>query len=157
MVTALFVGRFQPFHKGHLHAIKTILKDFNKVIIVIGSTNIEDEKNPFSTKERIRMIKGSLEKFRNKIKVITIPDVHNDILWTKMIIDRIKFDIVVTGNGHVRRCFERFGVPVERPDFLEKRKYNGTRIRKLIYKGKGWEGLVPPNVRRIIKADAQKG
>ena len=36
-MTALFIGRFQPFHKGHLAAIKWILKKEGKIFIVIGS------------------------------------------------------------------------------------------------------------------------
>ena len=35
--TGLYVGRFQPFHLGHLEAIKHILKKVDTVIIAIGS------------------------------------------------------------------------------------------------------------------------
>ena len=44
--TALIVGRFQPFHKGHLFLIKKALEKANKIIIGIGSANIIDENNP---------------------------------------------------------------------------------------------------------------
>ncbi|MEM3766696.1 MAG: adenylyltransferase/cytidyltransferase family protein, partial [Candidatus Bathyarchaeia archaeon] len=29
----LFVGRFQPFHKGHLHVIKEILSEVDELVI----------------------------------------------------------------------------------------------------------------------------
>ena len=50
---ALFIGRFQPFHKGHLSAVKWIAARSSKVIIAIGSAEKENEpKNTFSEKER---------------------------------------------------------------------------------------------------------
>ncbi len=33
----LYVGRFQPFHLGHLDAIKYALKEVDELVIVIGS------------------------------------------------------------------------------------------------------------------------
>ncbi|MEM2947357.1 MAG: adenylyltransferase/cytidyltransferase family protein, partial [Candidatus Bathyarchaeia archaeon] len=33
----LFVGRFQPFHKGHLSVIEDILKEVDELVIVVGS------------------------------------------------------------------------------------------------------------------------
>ncbi|MFB0514560.1 MAG: adenylyltransferase/cytidyltransferase family protein, partial [Candidatus Bathyarchaeia archaeon] len=33
----LFVGRFQPIHKGHVKAISDILKQVDELVIVIGS------------------------------------------------------------------------------------------------------------------------
>jgi len=41
---ALFIGKFQPFHKGHLFALRQVLKKFDKVIIGIGSINVLNEK-----------------------------------------------------------------------------------------------------------------
>jgi len=35
----LFVGRFQPFHKGHLRAVKDILGKVDELVIVVGSLN----------------------------------------------------------------------------------------------------------------------
>jgi nicotinamide-nucleotide adenylyltransferase len=33
----LLIGRFQPFHKGHLQVVKTIARDCDDIIIGIGS------------------------------------------------------------------------------------------------------------------------
>ena len=35
MSTAVYIGRFQPFHRGHLHVIEEALKDerINKLIV----------------------------------------------------------------------------------------------------------------------------
>ena len=34
---AALIGRFQPFHNGHLYAIKYILSEFDEVAIVIAA------------------------------------------------------------------------------------------------------------------------
>ncbi|MEM2803284.1 MAG: adenylyltransferase/cytidyltransferase family protein, partial [Nitrososphaerota archaeon] len=32
---AVFIGRFQPFHLGHLEAVKQILQECNELIIAV--------------------------------------------------------------------------------------------------------------------------
>jgi cytidyltransferase-like protein len=56
---AIFVGRFQPFHKGHLKAIRWILKREKEIFIVIGSS-----QESF-TKIRKRIKKG--EKWKHSV------------------------------------------------------------------------------------------
>ncbi|MDF2956278.1 MAG: Nicotinamide mononucleotide adenylyltransferase, partial [Candidatus Alkanophagales archaeon MCA70_species_2] len=34
---ALYIGRFQPYHKGHHFVIKEIASQFDEIVIVIGS------------------------------------------------------------------------------------------------------------------------
>ena len=54
---ALIVGRFQPFHKGHLFLIKKALEKANKTIIGIGSSNIIDENNPIDLRREKKLSK----------------------------------------------------------------------------------------------------
>jgi len=54
---ALFIGRFQPFHKGHLLFLKSIYTQYDKIIIGIGSSQYSNSlDNPFSYDERKMMI-----------------------------------------------------------------------------------------------------
>ena len=55
---ALIVGRFQPFHKGHLFLIKKALTLADKVVIGIGSANIIDVNNPIDFETRKKIIRG---------------------------------------------------------------------------------------------------
>jgi len=70
-MSAIFVGRFQPFHKGHLEAIKWILKREKEILIFIGSLQESWQKdNPFSFFERKEMVEKALfseniKNFRN--------------------------------------------------------------------------------------------
>lgn len=60
--TAVYIGRFQPFHMGHLQIVKTALQECNNLIILIGSANRHASvKNPFTVSQRRDMILRSLE------------------------------------------------------------------------------------------------
>jgi bifunctional NMN adenylyltransferase/nudix hydrolase len=59
---SVFIGRFQPFHKGHLFNIQEALSISNKLILVIGSANrARTIKNPFTFDERKTMIYSDLK------------------------------------------------------------------------------------------------
>ena len=56
------IGRFQPFHLGHLEAIKFALSKVEHLHLGIGSSNKNHEKrNPFTADERKKMILSSLD------------------------------------------------------------------------------------------------
>lgn len=149
--TALFVARLQPFHKGHLHAIKSIIRKYGKIVIAIGSAQeSRTRRNPFSFGERKAMIRSVLENNRISAKIIGVRDFYNDAKWAKAIRRKCKFDVVITGNAWTRRCFKE-KYPVTAPDLLQPKKYSSTRIRKLMAKGKEWKRLVPKQVYDCIK------
>lgn len=57
----VYIGRFEPFHDGHLNTLKIALEKANKIIIVIGSANsAPTPKNPWSARERQDMIVQSM-------------------------------------------------------------------------------------------------
>ncbi len=151
MKTALFVGRFQPFHIGHLKVIEWILKKYDKVIIVIGSSDkSKTDNDPFTAEERKKMISKTLGTENiEKYEIIEIPDVHDDGAWVKCILEKAKFDTVFSTNSWVKRCFEIFNISVEKhPKFGN---ISASGIRKRMREGKEWEHLVPKDVAKIIK------
>ena len=53
---AIFVGRYQPYHYGHIELIKQKLNQGIPALIMVR--NIEpDERNPFTTEQTVSMIK----------------------------------------------------------------------------------------------------
>jgi bifunctional NMN adenylyltransferase/nudix hydrolase len=57
----VFVGRFQPFHRGHQDVVQTALKHGRHLLILVGSANsARTPRNPFSYDERQRMIVDSI-------------------------------------------------------------------------------------------------
>jgi nicotinamide-nucleotide adenylyltransferase len=154
MGTALFVGRFQPFHKGHLLAVKGILKTNERVVILIGSAHEHDtSENPFTVEERIEMIRLSLqsEGIRN-FEITSLKDFNDDELWTTAIMKAIDFDAVYSCNPWTLRCFRKVKKVVRRHRLYHPRKYSGTEIRKRIRHGKDWKELVPPAVYDFIRS-----
>ena len=149
MVTALFVGRFQPFHKGHEHTIKSLLKRFDKVIIAVGSTNKTGSDNPFSFAQRKRMIDAVLKRYKKRYRIIEVPDFRSDRQWARYVTRKVRFDTVVTRNAWTSGCFS--GHDIIRQEPFRPKTYNATRIRKLIANGRDWEKYVPKPVVAVIK------
>lgn len=59
--TAVFIGRFQPFHNSHLEIVQQGLEIADNVIVVIGSARSSVSfKNPFIYDERKAMIQDTL-------------------------------------------------------------------------------------------------
>jgi nicotinamide-nucleotide adenylyltransferase len=58
--TGLLLGRFQPFHNGHLFALRLILRENDRAVVVIGSAQAShDSENPFSAGERYDIIRAT--------------------------------------------------------------------------------------------------
>lgn len=155
---AVFVGRFQPFHKGHLSAILALLKKY-RVIICIGSAQASrTDKNPFTALERERMIRASLREASVRgIRIIKLKDSHSDKKWAKTLVRKTgRIHAVATGNSLVSGSLT--GAKI----ITIKKKYNisATEIRALMRAGKSWEKLVSaaevPILRKIY-VNPQRG
>lgn len=82
---AVFIGRFNPFHLGHLQILKKALSIADKVVVVLGSHNrATNIKNPWSSNERIQMIASCLTPEEDKrVSFCLLKDyLYNDTLWT---------------------------------------------------------------------------
>lgn len=81
---AVFIGRFQPFHLGHLEVIKQGLKQANHVVVLVGSARSPRcHRNPFTFSERKEMIRSSfLGTDRERVIVLPLDDAaYNDAQW----------------------------------------------------------------------------
>lgn len=58
---AVYIGRFQPLHLGHLHAIKMGMTHADHVLVLMGDTGgPRSIKNPWTFEERKQMLQRSL-------------------------------------------------------------------------------------------------
>ena len=147
------IGRFQPFHLGHLEAIKFGLSKVEHLHIGIGSSNKSHEKrNPFTADERKKMILSSIdEELSKKISIHYIPDVDDHSKWTQLV-DQIipEYDIVFSNDDFTHELYEKRDksiVPVE----LESRSdLSGTNIRNLILNDQDWKKFVPTGTIEVL-------
>jgi cytidyltransferase-like protein len=75
--TALFVGRYQPFHDGHKALIEEGLRRVGQVCIAVRDTHGTDEKNPFdfhAVKQRIEVV---LAPYRGRVLIVRVPNITN--------------------------------------------------------------------------------
>jgi nicotinamide-nucleotide adenylyltransferase len=152
----LYIGRFQPFHRGHLGAIKDILREVDELVIVIGSAQYSHRlNNPFTAGERMVMIRRALEEAGlayTRFWVVPVPDVHLHMLWVSAVEGYTpRFDVVYSNEPLTRRLFIEAGYEVKAIRFHERKLYSSTEIRKRMLEDKSWEELVPKSVAAFIK------
>ena len=149
----LLIGRFQPFHLGHLDAVLFGLSRVENLFICIGSSNKSNEsRNPFSAKERREMIASSIEpSMTDRIKIFDIPDVGDHERWTFEIDKTVpKYDVVFSNDEFTKTLFEKRGMNVIPVVLKDREKFSGTSIRQLIVDGKNWQDLVPYGTKKVL-------
>lgn len=102
---AVFIGRFQPFHNGHLNVVKKAIdsKKYTQLIFVIGSSNqIRTPKNPFTFEERkeiiLDVIKSEFKENEIIVNFVESDDfLYNDFKWSIRIVEGIK-NVAISNN-----------------------------------------------------------
>jgi nicotinamide-nucleotide adenylyltransferase len=152
-MNGLLIGRFQPFHLGHLDAVLFGLARVDKLFLGIGSSNKSNEKkNPFSAGERREMILSSIEpSIANRIKIFDIPDVNDHEKWTLEIDQTVpKYDVVFSNDDFTKNLFEIRQINVIQVILKDREKFSGTNVRQLILDDENWQDLVPEGTRKVL-------
>ncbi|MFQ5782801.1 MAG: nicotinamide-nucleotide adenylyltransferase [Nitrosopumilus sp.] len=152
-MNGLMIGRFQPFHLGHLEALRFALSKVDKLWVGLGSSNKSPEKNnPFSAEERKEMILSSIDdSIKEKISIYSIPDLDNHAKWIENI-DTIvpKFDIVFSNDELTNHLYSKRDIQVIPIPFLKRDVLSGTNIRDLIISDQKWDDLVPEGTKNFL-------
>lgn len=153
------VGRFQPFHLGHMSALRFALGAADRLWIGIGSSNRPPEAaNPFTAAERREMILSSVDAgTAARIVIYDIPDVANHVRWLDLIDEIVPpFGVVFTNDRLTERLYSerRSAVRTVRIPFLDRDELSGTRIRNMLKGGaptSDWQRLVPSGTRDVLR------
>ncbi len=165
MQSALFIGRFQPFHQGHLYVVKEILKSNERVIIAIGSAEKNYiRSNPLTAGERFQLIDEALKEAEipaEKYCIIPIRNINNYALWVHHVNQYVPpYTRLYTGSEIVKACYDgqyynnhRENVE-HKPEIVQiGREFDisATKVRDAILEDQGWEKMVPPAVAKLLK------
>lgn len=152
-MNGLLIGRFQPFHLGHLDALHFALSKVDKLWVGLGSSNKSlDKNNPFSAEERKEMILSSIDdSMKQRIQIYFIPDLDNHIKWIELINTIVpKFDIIFTNDELTRHLYSKRNVTVLSIPFVKRDVLSGTNIRNMIISDQKWEELVPEGTKHFL-------
>ena len=157
MSRGLFVGRFQPFHLGHLATVKFALSRLEELIILIGSAQTSHEiRNPFTAGERIQMIKDSLVADSSvdmkKILLIPVSDVNMHSLWTHQVDILVpKYIVVFTNDILTALLFKQRGIEVVEPPLYQRKELTATEVRSRMAKDEDWKELVTIQTAKVVE------
>jgi len=154
--TGLFVGRFQPFHKGHLATVNYALARVETLIIAIGSAQKSfEQRNPFTAGERMAMIRSSLDSSEfdwRRVMIVPVPDIEIHSLWTRYLDLFVPaYDKVFSNDPLTIALFKERGILVEEPPLLERHSLSATEVRRRIATHADWGALVPDGSASIIR------
>lgn len=138
MWRGLYLGRFNPFHFGHMGVLAQMYEDCDEIIMVVGSAEKNFERdNPFTAGERIEMISAACESEDYPHYIIPVQDTHNSVAWVAHVVSLVPaFDVVYTNNPITEELFVDAGYPVENPIPINTAMFSGTEVRKTM-RGEG--------------------
>ena len=153
MKKGLILGRFQPFHFGHLKLIESIVNDKVLPLICIGSAQYSYTiDNPFTVKERKEMIMAVLQSLNCEYEIFEIPDINNYDLYVSHLETFVPiFDQIYSGNPIVQRLFDEAGYKVVKLEMFNREVWEGSAIRLAMKEGGDWESAVPNQIVEIIQ------
>lgn len=163
----VFIGRFQPFHQGHLHNIKHGLAYCQKLIILIGSAyRSRSIKNPFTFEERQKMIRNDLQcvypEWAKRIIIEPLQDwLYHETAWENEVKARVskhtnsQSQIAIIGHQkdhstYYLECFPEWS-------WLHVSKYEGfdaTHLRLQLFKSQKLESPDYYLVQPLVKDNA---
>jgi bifunctional NMN adenylyltransferase/nudix hydrolase len=142
--TLVYIGRFQPFHKAHLETIKIASKQCKNLIIIVGSNSAHRTlRNPFTSDERIEMIKGTIDEFNEHCK--DDESINVNLLY-ETVVDCPEDDSIWC--GRVKRAVEKDSLNSENVGIIGHVKDDSSFYLKLFPE---WEHV---NVDKIYDIDA---
>jgi bifunctional NMN adenylyltransferase/nudix hydrolase len=160
----VFVGRFQPFHTAHLDTLRFALRKVEQLIIVVGSDNrARTVKDPWSSAERIAMIRSCLSnEERLRVAFVSAKDyLYNDNMWIAEIQRAVKAlvgsskDVVLIGHKKDASSFYLNLFP--QWEFIDSEvvapNVGATKVRELMFSLDkiGVRACLPPNVFALIQ------
>ncbi|ARS90311.1 nicotinamide-nucleotide adenylyltransferase [Natrarchaeobaculum aegyptiacum] len=152
MTRGFYIGRFQPFHNGHLNVVQRIAEDVDELVLGIGSADDSHSvRNPFTAGERIMMITKSLVDTDLVTYAVPIEDLERNSVWVSHVESMSPdFDVAYSNNPLVIQLFREAGIEVRQSPMFNRDVLEGSEIRDRMVDDGDWESLVPPAVVEVV-------
>ena len=152
---ALLIGRFQPFHLGHLYAVKFVLEEEKFIYIGVGSAlESHTKRNPFTFAERFEMINAALKEYgisSTRYYIFPIPDSEYHSTWVSIVESIIpEFEVVYSNDPLTRVLMRERGYIVKNIPLYKREEYSGEEFRRRVVENGNWRDLIPGSVYKII-------
>ena len=133
---SIVLGRFQPFHRGHIALIEWAYeqKESEYLRIVIGSANRpQSPENPWNWEERKEMICSWKENEHPewKFEIIAIPDINNPPKWVEHAEKyHGKSGLLLTSDKETQLLYEQKDWRTKYLEFENRESFEGWRVRE---------------------------
>ena len=160
MRRAIYIGRFQVFHRGHLDVLKFIdgAPDVDAIGVVLGSTQYDASRqspvtpwamNPFTVAERTAMIEAGLAgQLTKPWSIHPVPDFHDWPRWHAAVVAAVPFEVLYTADRDEAVFFHARGTVVRK--FPRVRDFHAGAIRQWLALGEPWRHAVPEPVAELL-------
>ena len=152
MTRGAFIGRFQPFHDGHLSVVQRIAEEVDELVVGVGSAGkSHTTRNPFTAGERVMMLTKALANVDLVTYPVPLEDVNRNAVWVAHVRSMSPdFEVAYSNNPLVVRLLEEAGVEVRGVEMFDREVLEGTRIRERMIAGGDWRSLVPGAVEEVV-------
>ena len=151
------MGRYQPFHLGHMALVEQAMAECHDIIIAVTSAQYNYlEKDPFTAGERIEMIRNSMRESGadpGRYMILGLENQHNVATWPAYLKAALPpFQRVYSGNPYVAALLRDYKIEAVQPEMLDRERFNATALRRMMATGGDWRSLVPPAVVRFVES-----
>jgi len=153
MTRGFYIGRFQPFHNGHLSMVERIADEVDELVLGIGSADDSHTvRNPFTAGERIMMITKSLVEYDLVTYAVPIEDLERNSVWVSHVQSMSPdFDVAYSNNPLVIQLFREAGIEIRQSPMFNREVLEGSEVRERMITDGDWQSLVPEAVVEVVE------
>lgn len=166
MTTALFIGRFAPAHRGHVNVIMDLLKNYDRVIIGLGSCyDVGSKRAPLLAIFREKMLLLSIKEMGGDLDKITICHIQDYISfddWLKDVLEICKLYNVthfISGNNEeiidvFKNHYSDLPFEIVNPEKYSKEKFHASDLRKAVVEGDfdSYYNMAAPGTKMLLSS-----
>lgn len=135
MPRCIVLGRFQPFHLGHVGLIQAAVEhaEGDEVVVAIGSSQAAWEaNNPWTADERRAMIEAWAAEQGMALTIVQVEDINDPPNWVNHATETHGTGTLVTSDGPTMDLYRAAGWDVHEVGLSERETLEGWRVRQTV-------------------------